>query len=261
MRRIAMSAATLALCAGAAFADRIDLSQMTSIGHGMQSGSRAGTIVTGFEAADGYAPGNINGQNSWAGLGTAFAGLGNGAEVQTVLPFAGTQHYASVRDPASGAGNFNGAWHDAGGAGLTTTSAKVYISTAAYADYFFAGIANTGSFAWEVHFSFTGNVRANNSGTNLTPIIYNQYVDLTTTYTQATNVFTISYNGVNIFTGSGFAGNIAYDKFFFGSDNFNTLGGDPNERGLIDNLNAVPAPGAAGLLGLGGLVACRRRRR
>jgi hypothetical protein len=259
-----VSAAALALAAGASFADRIDTAHTSALPgfRGDAGAGRAGTINTGFEAGEGYAVGPINGQQGWASLGNVFAGLGNGSAVQNVLPFAGTQHMASVKDPAVASGTFNGAWHDAGGAGITTTSAKVYISQAAYADYFFAGLDTAGQFAWEVHFSFTGTVFNGGTGTALAPIVYGQYVDLVSTYDAATGNVTVNYNGAQVYNGtSGFtATNLVYDKVAWLSDNFNTGGGDPNEHGLVDNLVAVPAPGSAALLAMAGLVARRRRR-
>ena len=271
MRQFVLAAAAIAAVAGTANADRIGGS-VTGLGHYIgseSSGTRAGPFITGYEAAEGYALGNINGQNGWQGLGAAFQGTGSGSEVQNVNPFAGTQDQNSVKDPAVSAGIFNGAWHNsAAGGGSQTTNVKVRISGAettppnsAYADYFLQGVALAGNFAWGVHFSFTGQIYANNNTTTaLAPIIYGQYVDLTTTYNQLTNAFTITYNGNLIYNALGYTGTgspFAYDKVAWLSDNFNL----PTDEGRLDNLVVTPAPGSATLLGMGLIAAARRRRR
>lgn len=263
MQKFVISAAALVVAAGAASAKTdimagvSNLKQLASGGSGAffgNDGQRGGFVTTGFEAPD-YAVGALEPQQGWVGLDTLF-GLPDGGFISNANPAAGSQHVRNSR-AAGSAGSFNGTFQGVTGTGATSTSIKVYLPAAAYADYFVTGFdAGTGNFAWGVRFSYTGVVRSQGATSGGAPIVYNQYVDLATSYDANTGAFSINYNGANIFTGTNGFANRVFNSVLLGSDNFHLTG----ENGDFDNFSHVPTPGAAGLLGLGAVAGLRRRR-
>ncbi|MFQ5494210.1 MAG: IPTL-CTERM sorting domain-containing protein, partial [Phycisphaerae bacterium] len=124
-----------------------------------QTTSGPGTLATGFEAVDGFAPGYIGGQAGW----TAFiASLAEG-HIDTINPAGGTQHLRISQDPAVSLGTFTGAFSpDVGplASGASTVSVDVAIGATGGADYIVAAQSpSEGFLTWQVRFSFLGTIR------------------------------------------------------------------------------------------------------
>lgn len=116
-----------------------------------------GNLITGFEPAEGFAPGFIDLQAGW----TAFVGTTQGT-VSTLNPALGTQHLRIELDVAVGAGSFTGGFSPDLGmlpSGASTTSVDVSISASGGADYLVAAQSpSEGFLTWEVRFSWLGNI-------------------------------------------------------------------------------------------------------
>ncbi len=273
-----VSVLAVALAAGSAFADKstVNISSNGLLGgtgsHGGGSTSDFPGLSTGFEGVDGYVVGPMP-QVGWSTLNGLNATLGNGASISAVNPFAGQQHLRLGKDPAFGLGTPSGVQTPALGFGgaLQTTSFKIYIPSdpvngPAYADYHVAGFTTAASlsFAWHLDFAFTGVLQvvrsAGDGGTVAGPnFLYNQWADLSVAYNPTTNAMSVTYNGNNFYNGVGGFGSVgqtAMDVAAIYSDNYQLAG----EFTDIDNVSVVPAPGAMALLGLGGVLAARRRR-
>ncbi len=257
MRNFVISASALALAAGCALGAKPEpkyLDRLADVAHGASGGGERNYNSNGFEAP-GFALGAMP-QGGWTTLGTLVPGLGNGGSISNANPAAGAQHLRTSKDPAFGNGYYNGSLYNVNKTtGPVTTTVKTYIPAGAYADYYFFGMRSDAYFAWGVHMTFTGTItNAFSGGTTIGNIIYGQYVDLSVSYNNGTE--TITYNGATLYSGAtGFTVN-QYDYVWCGSDNWQLSG----ENADWDNLTVSPAPGAAGLLGLGALAGLRRRR-
>ncbi len=114
-----------------------------------------GAIQTGFESAEGFAPGYIDGQAGW----TAFVVSLTEGHIDTVNPASGSQHMRISFDPTIGAEFTGGLSPDLGTlpSGPSTTMVDVAVSDLFGADYLVAGQSNSEGFlTWEVRFGFLG---------------------------------------------------------------------------------------------------------
>lgn len=237
-----------------------------------------GLYSTGFEAAEGYAPGAIEPQAGWTASGVNLPW----ASVDTVNPNAGTQHLRLGFDTTVAAGTNRVVLGPNLGVvppGPSISSADINISAAGGAAYTLLGQAPSQAFiTWRVQFF------ANDAGTGAgVPIIgilddpdlggpaplafqvvdavpggafdgwtAGSYQNLTAEVT-ATNIL-YYYAGNLIYTGQIYAGT-AVEQIGALSDNRQV-----QDVGDIDNFSvAIPEPSAIALLALGGLAAFRRR--
>jgi hypothetical protein len=223
----------------------------------------------GFEQAEGYAPGNLNGQQGWAtspatALFNVVATNKNGS-VNSVR---------ATGDGAASGGGLRLAFSPLStGNPLSSACFDFKMDDVLGANYFVAGQQpSTNALGWRVEFDYRGTifvVDPSNPGavggffnTGLS-WVGNQWA----TYEVIVGATSITYrrNGVTFHVGG--IVNPAYvsgEQFVLAHDNFQGLGtsvsGGP-VAGYFDNLEwKVPAPGAASLLGLAGLIAGRRRR-
>ena len=93
------------------------------------------SVSTGFEPAEGFVPGHIDGQVGWF----SFMSSNSEAHIDTVNPNTGTQHLRISHDPDLGFGEFVGAFTPDLGplpTGSSTVSVDVSISATNGADYF-----------------------------------------------------------------------------------------------------------------------------
>lgn len=259
MRNFVLSASVIALATGSALAAKPQPKYLDKLAETAQINTGAGSAVpygTGFEAGEGFALGAMP-QGGWTTLAALVPGLSPGGTISNVLPAAGSQHLRNVKN--GGNGSYNGdCYPAAAGTGQTITTIKTYIPSAAFADYYVFGMRSDAYFAWGIHFNYLGVVTREfgyGTATQCANIVYGQYVDLVVDYNNGN--MSVTYNGVGVYSGpTGFTVN-TYDYLWIGSDNYQLTG----EGGNFDNVGLqVPAPGAAGLLGLGAIAGLRRRR-
>ncbi len=117
-----------------------------------------GGLASGFEAAEGFAPGPIGGQAGW----TMFAASTTEGHVDTVNAALGAQHLRISLDAAAGSGTFTGAFSPDLGmlpSGASTTSVDISIGAAGGADYLVVAQSPAeGSITWQVRFSWLGTI-------------------------------------------------------------------------------------------------------
>lgn len=266
--RTRISLATLALvaAAGTAFADKnYTLSTEALLGAATDGVSRSGAFSTGFEVVDGFAIGGLP-QNGW----TEFAATPNGASISGAHPAAGSQHLRIEKDAAAGNGSLSGGFSpDAGalGAGYYAVSVDFATNDVAGADYDIVPQApSQGSLSARMKFSWTGDILVlDDTGAGLAFvdtgadfIADGAYRNASIIIDSINDTIDYYYNGSLIYSSvTGVVAGTSVEQVVLLSDNFQNAGG----WGDFDNLSVVvPAPGALALMGLGGLVAARRRR-
>jgi len=238
---------------------------------------------TGFEAPD-FAAGDVNGQSGWTTYDPTFTtGGGNFATVTTGAPagFGGSQ---SLRfDSGTGATSSpRYAWGPAYGAQFTAAAAAgdnvavaqvsmymasgststarqgmvTFDSTGAKILTGFYVQANTGIVYLLANYNNAGTINNFAFNTNVT-IGFDQWVNFTTTWNQATGRMEVFWGANGFFVDGAAAGSVADETDLYNTRNASTIG----TTAYFDNLStgAIPAPGAIALLGLAGLTARRRR--
>lgn len=276
MQKFTKSALVVLLAAGAAASAQAGLGSMASpstdlIGHSLST--RGGSSVdTGFEASEGWALGPLP-QNGWL-LGSGDAGY----DVVATNKNGSVNSLQLHKNALAAQGNAQLAFSP-----LNSDSTRTRVcfdfkmDDAAGANY--AVISQSPSQAlltWRVEFDYGGNIFVldlDNTGTNV------QFVDTGISWAtgyqwkkiqvdidSAGGTIEYRYNNALIYTGALFAGT-ANEQIVLRHDNFQDFAGNTSFSGgtiaaYFDNLElkAVPAPGALALVGLGGLVAGRRRR-
>lgn len=268
MQKVVKSAVALAVIAGAAAGASASIKSPVALQPellGSRFAVRGTTTSIGFEAAEGYALGAIGGQNGWldnAPNGTMEvqdgAGAGNGSPNALRLSEGpqGLGTFGIAQAPAT---------INASGASVDTR-----IDDDLGANYFVRGLAVIGSSAFvsfRVEFDYQGNIWLQDPTTGTfsdTGVAWvpNQYNQLTVSYGATTVDFSYGGNPLGSTPLPTFGG--FFDVVQFGQDNFQGFGNGSFSGGVpaayFDNLTVIPAPGAMALLGLGGLVAARRRR-
>lgn len=238
---------------------------------------------TGFEAPD-FTTGDVNGQAGWSTYDPTFTtGGGNFASVTTSAPagFGGSQ--ALRFDSGTGATSSpRYAWSPSFGSQFTTAAAAGDNILVAQTSMYMASGQSSTARQGMVTFDSTGSkiltgfyVQANtglvyllanynNAGTinnfafntNVT-IGYDQWVNFTTTWNQATGRMEVFWGTNGFFVDGAATGSIADETDYYNTRNGSTV----SSTVYFDNLaiGAVPSPGALALLGLAGLAARRRR--
>jgi hypothetical protein len=233
-------------------------------------GERAqGAWTTSFEN---FNPGPLDNQNGWPTSGTNLPW----ASVVTTNPQDGVQSVRIERDTTTAAGTQRLGFSPSVPTPANTadtTSWWFYVdqSDVGGADYDFIGQAPTQSFlTWRINLNFQGNIRIlDDAGEglafqdSLTAFPVGSWFQLAVVADPLANAGagSIQYylNGNLFYTSqTGTVAATAVEQFVFRSDNFQNPGGFAQ----LDNIGStiIPTPGAVALLGLGGLVASRRRR-
>ncbi|MFO0857229.1 MAG: PEP-CTERM sorting domain-containing protein [Phycisphaerales bacterium] len=233
-------------------------------------GDRAqGAWTTSFEAPT-FNLGIMDNQNGWPVSGTNLPF----ATVSNANPQDGAQHVRTVNDPTVPSGTNRFVFSPSVVTPANTpdvTSWWVYISAAGGADYDYVGQApSQGFLSWRVKLNFQGNIFVlDDEGEGLTfsdtgaqfPI--GGWFQLAVAMDANANagLGSVQYylNGNLIHTSAtGTVAGTSVEQFLAVNDNFQ----NPGEFADLDNIGStiIPAPGALALVGLGGLVAGRRRR-
>lgn len=259
-------AAMLVVAAGTASADKIYSTSTQSFLSATSAGTRAGDYATGFENSEGFAIGGLP-QNGW----TEFAATPNAASISGAHPAAGTQHLRIVKDTTAASGALSGGFSPNSGALAANhyiVSVDFATNDAGGADYDVVPQApSQGSLSARMKFSWTGDILVlDDIGAGLafvdTGINFSadgQYRNVTIDINALANTIDYYYDGSLIYSSvTGIVAGTSVEQVVLLSDNFQVGAG----WGDFDNLSVtlVPAPGAVALLGLGGLVAGRRRR-
>jgi MYXO-CTERM domain-containing protein len=272
MKKALVIAAVAALCVPA-FARGFDLTSVQAMSS-VSSGIRGGDLATGFEAAEGFAPGYA-GQNGWSGFNSTAAPV-----ISTANPATGSQHLRLEYDADVAAGVAVGVESPLLGpayvAGETAViSFDINISATDGADYTFesvdsvAGIINT-----RVTFSWTdndgdgvagdirvfeddglGGFQVVDTGAEYTPGVY-QNVMIELTLGGAIDYYldgSLIYSDANGIPGTA----TTMDAIAFYDDNFNYFNSPP-DTGDVDNVSVTPEPASLMLLALAGLALRRR---
>jgi len=238
---------------------------------------------TGFEAPD-FAAGDVNGQSGWTTYDPTFTtGGGNFASVTTSAPagFGGSQALR-FDGGTSATSSPRYAWGPAFGAQFTAAAAAgdnvlvaqtsmymasgqtstarlgmvTFDSTGAKILTGFYVQANTGLVYLLANYNNAGTINNFAFNTNVT-IGYDQWVNFTTSWNQATGRMEVFWGANGFFVDGAAAGSVADETDYYATRNGSTIA----STAYFDNfaVGAVPAPGAIALLGLAGLTARRRR--
>lgn len=269
MQRMFRNGVMLAVVAGAAASASASLKSFVAVEPQMLGpgiATRGGGYSTGFEAAEGYALGPIGGQLGWL-TANGVQAVQDGVNDGNGSPNA---HRLSKGTQASGTFGVSQA---PAVAGSTAMSVDTRIDDNGGANYFVRGLIVTGpttsALAFRVEFDYGGNIFLQNpvTGTFADTLVPwapgNVWRSLVISVGPTSVDFTYGGNPLGstpLPTAGAF-----FDLVQFGHDNYQgflgsvSFSGEPS-AGYFDNLNVIPAPGSFALLGLGGLLAGRRRR-
>lgn len=259
MERVMRSAAAMAVVVGAAMSASASIKdfgalQPQVLGSGIADRGATG-YGTGFEASEGYSQGTINLQLGWLtntprGLMEVRDGVsaGNGSPNALKLakgPQAQGQFGIAQAPPVIGSTSFT----------LDTR-----INDDFGANYGVLGLTGA-NFSFRVEFDYRGTIYVIdgvNAIDTLVPWALNQWKTLAVSITGLGVEY--RYDGNLIATTPIQAGGSAFDTLQIYHDNYEDISNTANAAGYFDNLNVIPSPGAVALLGLGGIMAGRRRR-
>jgi hypothetical protein len=217
---------------------------------------------TGFEAPD-FGPGSIDGQNGWNVSSFTDGTDAAIATVSEVNPADGLQHLRLEDQPLIANGEITGAFSPTLSSPGSFLSVDVNISNFGGSDYRIQPQTPSAQVLTAVYqIRFNGDIRVVDTdglgglvfvdtGVNFTPGVYQNY-------TMVFNPTSIEYflDGNLIYTGDVITETF-FEEIYINSDNFALTG----ETGDFDNVSTVvPEPATAGLLGLAGIAALRRRR-
>lgn len=223
---------------------------------------------TGFEAGEGFVLGNINGQQGWStnaprGSMEVTNGVGDGNGSPNALRLGKGPQAQNQTGVAFSP------FFVPGSIDLHDSNVDTRINDDFGADYWIVGgfLSGTSVFTtWRVQFNYEGNIFVVDGAAFVdTGVAWaqNGWRNLRVVVDDVNGAIDYYYGGSLLYSGGlAFAGNTAVEGFIFVHDNFQDAGngafsGGP-AAGYFDNL--IPAPGAMALLGMGGLLAARRRR-
>jgi len=273
MQQVIKSAIALAVVAGAAMSANGAVKQFgalepTSLG-GSRFALRGTTDGIGFEAGEGYVQGDITGQQGWLTTNPPNGRL----EVRNGVNSGNGSANALRLSVGTQAQGVFGIAEAPLALNSTSMSVDTRIDDNGGGNYFVRGLGfstpTTTFLAFRVEFDYRGTIFLQSpiDGSfvdTLVPWARNMYRPLTISYTATT--ISYQYGTSSLGTTPVSLGGAFFDIVQFGHDNFQAFGGGPISTGgdpaagYFDNLIAIPTPGALALLGLGGLVAGRRRR-
>jgi MYXO-CTERM domain-containing protein len=236
---------------------------------------------TGFDSSEGYTVGDISGQNGWStfqpGAGAGYTNVTNsapsgfggdqalsmtsGIDANTSPRYAWPAGYAAQFTAAAAAGDNVAVsqcsmYMASGSTSTERTGMVVFDATGAKILTGFYVQANTGIVYLLANYNNAGTINNFAFNTNVS-IGYNQWVNFTTTWNQATGRMEVFWGANGFFVDGAAAGSVADETDFYATRNGSTVANTV----YFDNLaiGAVPTPGALALLGLAGLTARRRR--
>ncbi|MEY3142854.1 MAG: hypothetical protein RLY21_1347 [Planctomycetota bacterium] len=239
---------------------------------------------TGFNTSEGFATGDITGQNGWSTYDPTFTtGGGNFASITDSAPAgfegdralrfdSGTSAASSPRYAwAPGYGSLFAADAAAGNttfvaqtsmylaSGSTSTARLGMVTFDSTGSKILTGFyvqANTGIVYLLANYNNAGTINNFAFNTNVT-IGFNQWVNFTTTWNQTTGRMEVLWGTTGFFVDGAAAGSIADETDFYSTRNGSTV----SATAYFDSFSvgAIPTPGAVALLGLAGLAARRRR--
>lgn len=274
MQKLMKTAVALTVVAGATMSASASLKQLGALQPellGSRFAQRGAVTGIGFEATEGYALGNIAGQNGWldnapSGAMTVADGVAAGNGSANALKLAKgpqpTNSFGITQAPVT--------------LGSTQVTVDTRIDDNGGANYLVRGlfVTQSGNFlSFRVEFDYGGNILVQSpldgtfADTGTAWAVGNTWSSLDVKILSDGVASTIEYRygGNLIGSTTGLPAGLYFDVVQVGHDNFqNSFGsvsfsGAPS-AGYFDNLNVIPAPGAMALLGLGGLIAGRRRR-
>jgi len=244
-------------------------------------GATAGVLYsTDFS---GFSLGGINGQNGWTTYDPTFTtGGGTFASVVNTAPsnagnalrfdsgtgatqsprYAWGPNFGTQFSAEAAAGNnifvAQTSMYMASGSTSTARQGMVaFDSTGAKILTGFYVQANTGIVYLLANYNNAGTINNFAFNTNVT-IGYNQWVDFTMTWNQASGRMEVAWGANAFYVDGAGAGSVADEVDYYNTRNGSTVA----TTAYFDNLtiSAVPAPGALALLGVAGLAGARRRR-
>jgi hypothetical protein len=245
------------------------------------SASAAVLYSTNFDSSQGYAVGDINGQNGWSiyqpGGGGGFANItssapagfggdhalemNSGIDANTSPRYAWPAAYGAAFTAEASAGNNVlytqcSMYMASGSASTERTGLVSFDSTGAKLLSGFYVQANTGIVYLLAYYNNAGTLNNYAFNTNAT-IGFDQWVNFSTTWNQATGRMEVFWGANGFYVDGAGAGSVADETDFYATRNGSTVANSV----YFDNLEigTVPAPGALALLGLAGLAGRRRR--
>ncbi len=265
MKKVVLCIALFGLCCAPAMADIVKAydTSRAALAASVAPQPRDLPSVTGFEPAEGFAPGYVNLQAGW----TTFSASDAEGHIDTANPAAGVQHLRISDDPAAPDGSLTGGFSPDQGllpAGQYSVSVDVAIGASGGADYDVIPQAPSQEFlSARVKFSWLGDILVlDDIGAGLEFVdtdvdwVEGAYTNLAIDLDADANTIDYYYGGSLIYSSvAGVYAGTSIEQVVLASDNYQF-----GEHGDFDNLVITPEPASLALLGLGGLAMLRRRR-
>lgn len=205
-----------------------------------------GLFTTGFEAGEGFAPGNIDGQVGWNNSEIAAGVPGIHGQIAGTNPNNGAQHLSLQAEPALAQGTILYAFSPTVAPlplpGPSVLTLECFIPGTANADYRIqAQAATQGLITWRCQFTFDDTILViDDVGAGFAIVDTNTaypvdtYFELTVEFIPSTGQYTYKIDGTTFYTSvGGLFGGTIIDEVLIGSDNFQ----NPGEVGDFDDLN------------------------
>lgn len=254
----------------------------------LASAAWADTVIysTGFDSAEGFGAGDINGQNGWstyqpgagggyanvtlsapAGFsGTGALSLNTGIDVNTSPRYAWPTGYGTTFTSLVGSGAYglyteNLMFMPSGQSSVARVGLVNYDSTGSKILSGYYVQANSGAVYMLGYYDNAGTL--NNFAFNTGATIgFDQWVNFSTTWDANLGRFTVAWGSNSFYVDGAGAGSTAEETDFYGTRNGSTVASLCYFDNLeVGTLSVVPEPASAALvvLSLGGLLVVRRR--